>query len=110
MCRGHFDILAVDDELYFVDITTTNKAVHLRIERYYPEENKWQEITKVIVKSANDSRNLSNVVIGMFCQPAIICSMRIFKGFSSMRQMETEATITQRSLTSQKGGQKCLIM
>ena len=107
--------LAVDGELYLVDIKTVVRGrisghhrKRIRIERYYPEENKWQTKTGVTARHAT----------GCYDPPAIVCSMRIFKGLFNMRQVEAfpfddsllGAGTTQPSLTSKKREQKCLIM
>ena len=103
--------LAVDGELFLVDIKPVKSAggpQRLRIERYYPEENKWQTKSDVTVRRAID----------WVLQPTIVCSMRIFKGLFNMRQVEAfpfddslpVATTTQPSLTSQRRKKKCSIM
>ena len=105
---SHVHILAVDDELYHVDTTAVRGISggypkRIRIERYYPEENKWQTKTDVTARHT----------IWCYGQPTIVCSMRIFKGLFNMRQVEAfpfDATSTQPSLTSKKRKQKCLIM
>ena len=116
---SYVDILAVDGELYHVDIKAVVRGVsechpkRIRIQRYYREENKWQTTTDV---TARDTV--------FFCgRPAIVCSMSIFKGLFNMRQVEAfpfddslpVATSTQPSLnvTSKKvrkQERKCLIM
>ena len=87
--------LAVDGELYLVVIKEfisgkVGYPKEIRIERYYPEENKWQTKTKVTASYA----------IGNYFKPAIVCSMRIFKGLFNMRQVE--AFPFDDSLTSKK--------
>ena len=111
---SYVDFLAVDAELYLVEMRpcvpgiATDTPKQIRMERYYPEENKWQ--TKTDVKARRAS----------FCgfQPDIVCSMRIFKGLFNMREVEAfpfhdslpGAGTTQPSLPSRKREQKCLIM
>ena len=98
--------LAIDGELYLVDIKVLIRRGfvgpfpnRISIERYYPEENKWQTITDVTAREA----------IGSNFKPAIVCPMRIFKGLFNMRQVEAlpfpVATTTQASLISQKRDQ-----
>ena len=109
-------ILAADGELYIVDITLMNVRLtssgdnpkRIRIERYYPEENKREKKTEVTAKRAS----------GCYYEPAIDCSMKLFKGLFNMRQVEAfpaddslpVATTIQPSLTSKKRERKCLIM
>ena len=112
-------ILAVDGELYHVDIKAVVRGIgecypkRIRIQRYYPIENKWQTTTDVTARDTT----------GFYGQPAIVCSMRIFKGLFNMRQVEAfpfddsvpVATTTQPSLnvtskTVKKQERKCLIM
>ena len=98
--------LAVDGELYRVVIKELipcrghhpRRPKQIRIERYYPEENRWQTKTKVT----------ATYPIGRCIKPAIVCSMRIFKGLFNMRQVE--AFPFDDSLPSKKREQKCLIM
>ena len=111
---SYVDFLAVDDELYLVEIRPCVPGIaadtpkQIRIERYYPEENKWQTKTDVTARRAK----LSDF------QPAIVCSMRIFKGLFNMREVEAfpfddslpGAGTTQPSLTSRKREKKCLIV
>ena len=111
---GYVDFLAVDGELYLVEIRPcvlgirTDTPKQIRIEHYYPEENKWQTETDVTARRS-----------AVCCyQPRIVCSMRIFKGLFNMREVEAfpfhdslpGAGTTQLSLTSRKSEQKCLIM
>ena len=112
-------IVAVDGEFYHVDIDSVVRGIsecfpnRIRIQRYYPVENKWQTITDV---TARDT-------VGFYNQPAIVCSMKIFKGLFNMRQVEAfplddslpVATTTQPSLNMtskkvKKQERKCLIM
>ena len=105
---GHYcDIahipLAVDGELYRVALKEFipgrgRYPKQIRIERYYPEENKWQTKTKVTASYA----------IGGYFIPAIVCSMRIFQGLFNMRRVESFPF--DDSSTSRKREQKCLIM
>ena len=95
--------LAVDGELYFVNIKelTPSRGRYpklIRIQLYYLEENKWQAKTKVTTKDA----------IGCYFKASIVCSMRIFKGLFNIR--EVEAFPFDDSLSSKKREQKCLIM
>jgi len=107
-------ILAVDSELYIVHIKSLwplscrGGPKRIRIERYYPEENKWGKKTEVTARRLR----------GFFYERTIVCSMRIFKGLFNMRQVETfpaddsfpEAGTTEPSLTSKTRQRKCLIM
>ena len=111
---SYVDILAVDGELYLVDMKRVVRGKRggdpkrIRIERYDPEENEWQTTTEVIARHAT----------GCYEPPAIVCSMRIFKGLFIKGQVEAfpfddsllGAGTTQPSLTSKKREQKCLIM
>jgi len=109
-------ILAVDNELYIVHIESLCRLItsggperiRIRIECYYPEENKWEKKTEVMAKRIG----------GFFDERTIVCSMRIFKGLFNMRQVETfpadvsfpVAGTTEPSLTSKTRQRKCLIM
>ena len=104
-------ILAADGELYRVDTTPSDVRGNggflkrIRIERYHPEENKWETKTDVTARRWK----------ACSYEPRIVCcSMRIFKGLFNMRQAEAfpfdVATTTQPSLTSQRRVRKCLIM
>ena len=112
---GYIDILAVDGELYLVDTKpiipepcTGCNSEQIRIERYYPEENKWQTKTDVTARRS----------FACFYQPRIVCSMRIFKGLFDMREVEVfpchdnlpGAATAQPSLTSRQREEKCLIV
>ena len=115
--RYNVHILPVDGELFILDIKTVVRCksvgdpTRIRIERYYPEENKCETKTEVTARQTSG-----------FCycyyEPVIACSMRIFKGIFNMRQVEAfpaddslpVATTNQPSLTSKKRERKCLIM
>ena len=100
-CNVH--ILAVDDELYVLDIETVFRnytksySKKIRIERYNPEENKWETKTEVTVRCST----------GGFGPPAIACTMRIFKGLFNIRQVVSSddslpvATTTQYSFPAE---------
>ena len=85
---SYVDILAVDGELYLVEMRPFNPGVYadipkrIRIERYYPEENQWKLKTKFTARYPMRCRD----------HPTIVCSMRIFKGLFNMRQVETYLT------------------
>ena len=112
---GYYDhILAVDGELYILHIkslaplSNSGGPKRIRIERYYPEENKWETKTEVTARRAR----------GCVYERTIICSMRIFKGLFNMRPVEAfpaddsfpVAGTNQPSLTCKKRERKCLIM
>ena len=106
-CNVH--ILAVDDELYVLDIETVFRnytksySKRIRIESYNPEENKWETKTEVTVRCST----------GGFGPP---CTMRIFKGLFNIRQVVSSddslpvATTTQSSFPAETRERKCFIM
>ena len=110
---GAFDsLLAADGKLYAVSCETERLVEseydvrRIRVECYNPEKNKWGLKTET-----------ARPVKRYFITPANACSMRIFKGLSNIRQLETitqnnfyAATSTQ-ALSSHKAGKwKCFVM
>lgn len=75
------DILGVDSKLYALGSkpvfrSESDPLLCIRIERFNPEEKKWEMETEVSERSARIS----------FAPFAIVCSMRIFKGLVNIRQ------------------------
>ena len=71
-------LVSVNGELYATStILNLHRKIRVRIQRYYPEENKWETKTEL---TAERHKLIS-------FPPEIVCSMRIFKGLSNIRKM-----------------------